>query len=245
MSCAGTTPSNGTDVENLLSTGNYDFLDFGASNGGCMDFARARLGGLKGLGIDQDPKAVERARKLGYDCIEGDITSLDLPANCVRFITISHTLEHLPTLVEVRKTLELAAKAATNFLFIQGPYFDADALLRSLGLKFFWSDWYGHPCHLTTEQLRRILGDIGHDDHVMMARLAVNDSLHRAIHPLNSPRDQHEYIPGYHPEKPFVVFEPPLYEAIVCYVQLRPVPNWHEIIRARKGCHRIHEGHQR
>ena len=71
----------------------------------------------------------------------------------VRFVTISHTLEHLRDLVEVRKTLGSAVKVATDFLFIRGPYFDADDLLQTQGLKFFWSDWSGHPCHLTTGQL--------------------------------------------------------------------------------------------
>ena len=206
-----------------LSAGwyDYDFLDFGASKGGSIDYAIKRLGGRHGLGVDNNPEKIRQMRAQGYACTEGDITSLDFPGDSVRFVTISHTLEHLRDLVEVRKTLESAAKVATDFLFIKGPYFDADSLLKAQGLKFYWSDWSGHPCHLTTGQLREILQDLGLDNYAMMAKSIVEDSSHGAIHPLNSPRNQHEYIPGRHPPKPFVVFDPPLYEEIVCFVQLR------------------------
>ena len=200
----------------------YDFLDFGASAGGCMDFAKKKLGGRKGLGIDRDPGKVERMRSQGYCCTVGDITALDFPENSVRFVTMSHVLEHLRDLGEVRRALECAGRVATDFLFIRGPYFDADDLLRDLGLKFFWSDWHGHPCHLTTGQLRKILRDIGLGDVDVTKKYIVRDSSHEAIHPLGSPRDQHEYIVGTHPDKPFVVFDPPLYKEMVCYVRLRP-----------------------
>ena len=160
-------------------------------------------------GCYPNPEKVRQMCKKGYVCIEGDITSLDIPMDSFRFVTISHTLEHLRDLVEVRKTLESAVKVATDFLFIRGPYFDADGLLQTQGLKFFWSDWSGHPCHLTTGQLREILQDMGLGDHVMMVRSVVKDSSHAAIHPLNSPRNQHGYIPGLHPAKPLVVFDPP------------------------------------
>ena len=43
----------------------YDFLDFGASSGGCIDFARAKLGGRNGLGIDRDPLKVAQMRAKG------------------------------------------------------------------------------------------------------------------------------------------------------------------------------------
>ena len=205
-----------TDLED------FDFLDFGASSGGCIDFARAKLGGRNGLGIDRDPKKIEQMRAKGYCGAVGDVTALDFPDDSVRFVTMSHVLEHLRDLGEVRRTLECASKVATDFLFIRGPYFDADDLLRDLGLKFFWSDWHGHPCHLTTGQLRTILRDLGLTDLNIEKKYVVKDSSHEAIHPSSSPRDQHEYVAGTHPDKPFVVFDPPLYKEMVCYVRLRP-----------------------
>ncbi len=214
----------------------YDFLDFGASKGGCIDFARDRLGGKRGLGIDNDPAKVERMRRLGYDCMEADITNLDLPPKSARFVTMSHFLEHLPDLDAVRKAVLCAMDVASDFLFIQGPYFNADDLLEEQGLKFFWSDWHGHRCHVTTVQLQSILDGFGLRKYLVMGRVPVANSLDPSIHPMNSPRDQHEHIPGTHPVKPLVEFDPPLYREMVCVVRLRRFRGWNAVVRARKGC---------
>jgi hypothetical protein len=213
----------------------FDFIDFGASKGGCIELAKARLGGTKGIGVDIDPKKVEQMLKDGYDCVQGDITNLDLPPNSVRFVTMSHVLEHLPDLPSVRDAVASAANIASDFLFIQGPYFDADEYLKNLGLRFFWSYWSGHRCHLKTEDLRSILSGLGLDDFIIQNRFKVKDSNDPAIHPLKSPKNSHEYDPDVHPEKPFVRFTIPIYKEIVCYVRLGPVKNWDKIIQARKG----------
>ena len=217
----------------------HDFLDFGASKGGSIDFAVARLGGRKGLGIDKDPAKIRRMRALGYDCLEADVLNLKLPENSVRFVMISHFLEHLTDTSQVRQAVLSAARAARDFIFIQGPYFDADDRLRDLGLKFYWSDWHGHPCHLTTGRLRDVLSDLGLNNYVLLGRTEVVDSLDPAIHPLDSPRDQHDYVEGVHPRKPYSVFEPPLFREMVCIVALRRLYRWHRVSRARKGCHFI------
>ncbi len=86
----------------------------------------------------------------GYDCAQGDATNLDFPPDSVRFAVMSHFLEHLPDLSMVKDAIKSAARVASDFLFIRGPYFDSDEYLRSFGLKFTWSDWHGHTCHLTT-----------------------------------------------------------------------------------------------
>lgn len=218
-----------------MALAGYDFIDFGASNGGCIEFAKARLGGKRGVGIDIDPKKVEQMVKHGYDCVQGDITMLDFPPDLVRFVTMSHVLEHLPDLASVRKAIACAADVASDFLFIQGPYFDADEYLKKLGLKFFWSDWSGHPCRLTTEDLHAILIELGLNNFNMMVRLKVKDSKDPAIHPWNSPKNSHEYNPDIHPTKPHIRFSIPTYKEMVCYVRLRPVEDWDKIIQARKG----------
>jgi len=228
------------DVKSLqrsldLSQLDYNFLDFGSSEGDSISFAIQCLGGTRGLGIDIDPKKIIEVRQKGYECIQGDFTQLVFPPDSVRFVTMNHVLEHLPDLPMVKKALKSAARVASDFLFIIGPYFDADQFLKSCGLKFFWSDWTGHKCHLTTQQLQEILTDLGLKDHVMMVRKIVKDSSDSAIHHLNSPKDQHEYNAEVHPEKPFVIFNQPIYKEIVCYVRLRPLENWEDIIRAVKG----------
>lgn len=222
----------------------FDFLDFGASKGGCIEFAKARLGGANGIGVDIDPRKVAQMRTLGYDCLEGDVTQLDLPENSVRFATMSHVLEHLPDLDAVRRALISGARVASDFLFIQGPFFDADRTLASDGLKFYWSDWSGHKCHLTTAQLCDVLEALALPNYVCMGRLPVTGSDDSAIHPLDSGRNEHEYRPGVHPPKPKVQFVPPRYPApvyreMVCVVRLRDFRGWRGVVAARKGCELI------
>ena len=230
---ASTQPSS----ERTPDLADYDFLDFGASKGGCIEFAKERLGGRRGLGIDIDPRKLETMRALGYDCMEGDVANLDLPPNSVRFVTMSHFLEHLPDLATVRKAVENAARVATDFIFIQGPFFDADDELRRSGLKFYWADWRGHPCHLTIPQLTTILAELGLDDHLALARVPVESSLDPAIHPLAARPNSHDYDAELHPPKPFVKFDPPLYREVVCLVRLRRFLGWRRVVQARKGCH--------
>ena len=223
-------------AEELFPDG-YDFLDFGASTGGSIDLAVTHLGGQNGMGVDRDPRKVARMRALGYHCIEGDITRLDLPPKSVRFVTMSHVLEHLPNLHAVTLAVECAARIATDFLFIQGPFFDADEALAQCGLKFYWSDWHGHPCHLTTRQLDCVLQAAGLRYRVHMARDRVRYSADPCIHPLSSPHDQHAYQPGVHPPKPHVRLKPPLfprpvYREIVCVVRLREFDGWRNTVRA-------------
>lgn len=217
----------------------YDFIDFGASKGGSINLGVKQLGGTKGLGIDMDPKKVKLMKSKGYDCIEADVTQLGFPSDSVRFVVMSHFLEHLPNLQAVEDSIKSAARVASDFLFIQGPYFDADEFLESRGLKFYWSDWHGHPCHLTTHQLREILSKLGLHDYVMMGCEEVTSSEDPAVHPLNSPIDQHAYDPEIHPEKPLMEFPQPLYRSIVCCVRLRPIEYWESILRTRKACQRL------
>ena len=224
----------------------HDFLDFGASKGGCIDFALRRLGGRKGLGVDIDRKKVAQMRSLGYDCVEADVTDLRLRARSVRFVTMSHMLEHLPNLEAVQRAIGAAARVSSDFLFIQGPYFDADEALAARGLKFYWSDWRGHTCHLTTRHLRGVLAALRLRHYLIMARVPVVDSTDPVIHPLSSPRNQHDYDPGVHPDKPFVAFSPPafpdpIYREMVCVVRLRRrFDGWDDVVRARGGCELLH-----
>ena len=98
----------------------------GPGKGNCIDFAKLCLGGRRGLGIEKKREPAERLRDSGYECIHGDVTSLELPRDAVRFVTMSHVLEHLPDLHAVRNAVEAGATVASDFLFIQGPWFDSD-----------------------------------------------------------------------------------------------------------------------
>lgn len=200
-----------------------------------IDFARKNFGGERGLGIDSDPAKVAAMREHGLGCIEGDITSRMFESGSFRFVTMSHVLEHLGSLADVESAIREASRAATDFLFIQGPYFDADDFLAKKGLKFYWSDWTGHTCHLRVKELVEILHRLGLDQTEIKVIKRITSSADPSLHPLSSLPDQHAYDPSIHPAKPHFDLEAPVWGEVVAYVALRPVENWDEIIRAREG----------
>lgn len=224
---------------NSSGLSDFDFLDLGASKGMMIDFAKRELGGTRGMGIDINAAKVEVMRERGYDCLLADATRMEFPADSVRFVTMCHFLEHLPNYAAIERSLQCAASVATDFIYIQGPYFDADRYLHDRALKFFWSDWSGHTCHLTTEFLGALLDGNGLGDYVMLGRKPVEDSSHPSILPLDAPIDQHEYDPDIHSPKSLVAFDVGLYMEIICVVALRPLQNWNEIVMAPTDCHLI------
>jgi ubiquinone/menaquinone biosynthesis C-methylase UbiE len=89
----------------------YDFVVFGAPTGASMQVAKNHLGGQRGIGIDIDPRKVKKARENGRECLVGDITNIDVPAQSVRFVVMSHALEHLPDEQTLAKVIAEAARS--------------------------------------------------------------------------------------------------------------------------------------
>ena len=220
------------------SLARYDFLDIGSSKGGSIDFARDKLGGKRGLGVDLRAANVEHMRWRGYDCLHGDITEMTFPAKSVRFAVMNHVLEHM-SLHKAYQTVQCAKHVATDFVYVRGPYFDADAFLRRHGLKFYWSDWHGHTCHLTISLLQAVLRGLGLEHFTILGRTPVADSLDDSVHPLDSPIDQHQYDPLEHPPKPSIRFNPPLYREFICLVRLRDIPYWEDLLAVHPECQAI------
>ncbi|MFQ5759765.1 MAG: hypothetical protein ACE5HM_02195, partial [Acidiferrobacterales bacterium] len=135
----------------------YEFLDFGCSAGGSLERYRRffKVHG-KGLGLDVDPEKVRLANSKGQDAVLCDIRELKLMGR-TRFILMSHFLEHIQSMADVRKIVHLSCHAAREFVFIRQPYFDADPYLFRLGLKLFWSNWTGHPNNMTLLELHNLL----------------------------------------------------------------------------------------
>lgn len=197
----------------------YDFIDFGASNGGSIAFVKRYLGGINGLGIDLNSQKVKKMQELGLSAIVGDFTKNRLPKKSVRFVVISHVLEHLPDLKTVELALKNAVSLSREFVYIQGPVFDFDEYLKSNNFKFYWSDWHGHTLHLTTAMLEQILSKLKYDFNLYF-RKPVFTSLDTTIHPLKSPRDQSHYNKDIHPEKKELIFDKELYQEFVCIIKL-------------------------
>jgi len=200
----------------------FDFLDFGGSKGASLRFGVKFFNGKRGLAIDNSAQKVQTMKEQGLECLQADVTQLDLPAGAVRFVIMSHFLEHLPDLAAVKETISSATRVATDFIYIQGPFFDEDEYLRELGFKFFYSDWTAHTCHLTTRQLSGILESQGLRDYEMRYTLPrLTDSADPQLHPLNSQHNQHQYDPTIHPAKQHLTFSRPIYPEFTCTVQLR------------------------
>lgn len=213
----------------------YDFLDLGCSPDS-MGFAMRSLGGKRGLGVDISETRVPQMAQANLDFLRADITTLEMPERSVRFISMSHVLEHLPGRAVVKQVLANALRTATDFLFICGPCFDPVDYLKDLGLKLYWADWDDHCYHLTTLELRDILQELGAPAPSITGYWDVVDSTSPSVHPLASPRNQNEYDANRHPPKPFVRFERRVCQEFACYVPLRPLPNFADLVRSRHGC---------
>lgn len=200
----------------------YDFLDFGCSQGRSIAFARERLGGTRGLGIDIDPRKVLQARNLGFDVLEADASTLDSDRfDGIRFVIMSHFLEHLPTFDLARRIMTSAINTASEFVFIRQPYFEADGYLFGKGLKLYWSDWEGHRNKMSSLDFYRVcerLNASGAFKRFCVARrYPVLSSSDDVIINLHDGHDRHKWERGSDREKPAIHFsEGTVFQEICC-----------------------------
>jgi hypothetical protein len=195
----------------------FDFMDFGSSEGNSLKFGVRHLGGHRGLGVDFDPAKVRKAQEQGFDCVCGDLTNLEVPQSCVRFVIANHVIEHLDSEEAIGRVIASAVWAARDFVYVACPWFDADEHLRTLGLKFYWSDWRAHRTHPTSAMLAKILQANGINRFALFGNKRITSSDHTAIHPLSAPPDQHRYNTA-HGFKPRVTFSKPLFRETVCVI---------------------------
>jgi hypothetical protein len=202
----------------------YDFLDFGCSGGGSIIYVTRIFPGVRGLGLDVDPRKVAKAKEAGFDAEVCDVASLTAAPDQVRFVVMSHFLEHLTGRKPAFDCLLAAARVATEFVVIRQPWFDADGYLFGLGLKFYWSHWRGHRYHMTALEMQQCMEALASqgaiEQYALFGRKPVRDSGDPSVHPLASPVDQHEWDKTVHPPKPSVAFGIPIYREL-CAVAVR------------------------
>lgn len=210
------------DIISLINSKKIDHIDFGCSKGGSLDFALKRLGGRLGLGIDIDLAKVAATNEVGFDAIQYDIDKLP---NCkmVRFVVMSHFLEHLPKLIDVKAMIRKACQISTEFVYIQQPFFDADGYLLERGLKLFWSDWRGHPNRMTSLEMVLILRDLqkeGFDfSYSLYAHKPVEDSADICVQPLYASSDLGYYVSDQNIKKQSTVrFEDNVFRELVILI---------------------------
>jgi len=181
-----------------LRAGSFDFLDFGCSNGGSIAFAQKYLGGVRGLGIDIDPKKIESALTNGFEAIQYDILKLDLH-NKVNFLILSHFLEHLPH-SDVSFFVEKACQVSTDFVYIQQPFFDCSYDLFKMGYKLTYSDWHGHRNSWTVLDFFKMGRGLKNEgvisDFIIRGFRPITSTSNPHIIPLNAPKDSHIFDPS-------------------------------------------------
>lgn len=211
-----------------LNAGDFDFLDFGCSHGGSIQLANRMFGEGAGLGLDIDVQKVAATRESGHAAMVADLTRFTPRPDVVRYVMMSHMLEHLPGLKAAEQTIACGANAARDFLYIAQPWFDSDGYLFKKGLKLYWSDWHGHPNRMNCFDFHYILEALRKskkiEGYTMFARDQIYGSNHTAIHPLSSPRNQHAYDANTHPSKRKIpiYFSQPVFKEIQILVDVRP-----------------------
>ena len=201
-----------------LNFNGYDFIDFGCSKGGSLEFGATAFGG-RGVGLDIDADKVDLARKLGFEAYQADVSKIDPDLHGkVRFAIMSHFLEHLPGVREANACINSAARMTNEFFLIQQPYFDADGYLFENGLKLYWSDWHGHTYHMSILQLWRILQNLlskGKISRFIIGRRhPIANSHSKEVHSLSSAVDQIDWDPSLHEERPLIEFSVPVYREL-------------------------------
>ena len=198
----------------------YDFVDFGCSRGGSIDYCQRRFSARKGLGIDLDPDKVRAARDAGYDAFVADARKV--PKNTgVRFVSMLDFLEHLPSLDVVEQIIAVAADAAEDFLFIRHPSFEGEGYLAALGLRQYWWHWSGHTVHICISDYCQIFDRCGLRQYFIRYRGPILDSHHPTILTVDAPINQGEFDPAVHPSKPDIEFSEPIWRARDIFVALR------------------------
>lgn len=203
--------SNLSELEflNLIKFKSIDHIDFGCSKGGSLEFAKIRLGGEFGLGIDIDLAKVVATNEAGYAAIQYDINLLP-NRKLVKFVIMSHFLEHLHSSVIAKGMLRKALQISSDFIYIQQPFFDSDGYLLERGLKLFWSDWRGHPNRMTSLDMVLILRDLrieGFDfKYSICVHKPIENSADPCVHPLFAPRDSGYFSAELNNNKPKIDF---------------------------------------
>lgn len=196
----------------------YDFLDFGASKGGSLRWAAGTFGGV-GLGLERNPHKLEQVRAGGQAAILADATRLDLPARAVRYSVMLDFLEHLGGPAEARRALAGAARVSREFVYVEGPNFEAADYLAGHGLKRYYADWSGHRWHHGEAELRTMLTDLSLHGCVI-GKDRIRDAADPNLVPLDAPRDGGRYDPALHAPKTAMRFNRRLFNRLVVLIPL-------------------------
>jgi hypothetical protein len=155
---------------------------------------------------------------------------------------MSHFLEHVPSIKDVRRIILSGCKVASEFVLIQQPYFDADPYLFDLGLKTYWSHWWGHTNHMTRLEMLNSIDRAAAATEIKRyyigARYPIASSDAPEILPLLAPAEQVEWSSEKHGSKASVPFAMPVFRelfAIILTGHHEPSPELTKYMSKRGG----------
>lgn len=225
----------------MIDLSKFTFMDFGASQGGSLNWASGAFGG-RGIGVDIDPKKIERLREKGFDGFVSDATRLDLPPDSVRYATMINFLEHLPGTDVGSQIIRSAIHVASDFVFILGPDFEALPELKEQGFKKYYADWSGHTWHHTMGELAKIVAPFKLP-YVLLQTDPIRDSFHETILPLNASRNRGPYDPAIDPPKAFKKFSRGVFGTLVCIIAKKDARLIQDVLLRGLGL-RLHAGRE-
>ena len=210
------------EIKHDLAAGKYAFIDGGCADGASLSHCERRFGRRPGLGLDWYGADLEIAKSRGFSVAHCNLLAEELPPRCVGYVAMMDFLEHLPDEASAVRVMRKLAAAATDFAFIRHPGFDDIEYLERLGLKVTWTDWDCHPNMMTIADYRRVFGEIGWNDYVIIPHMPLEDSQHPAIVPTSAPADTQAYDAARHGPKPRVRFDRTIYAKYDIFVQIDP-----------------------
>jgi 2-polyprenyl-3-methyl-5-hydroxy-6-metoxy-1,4-benzoquinol methylase len=165
-------------------------LDVGCGDGAYLNLMRS-LGWSTTVGVDPDPKAVQRAHARRLDVRLGTLDDVDLPAESFDAITLNHSVEHVHDPVSLlRECRRLLAPGGE--LIVYTPNLDGEGH-RRFGRDWFHLDPPRHPVIFTRAALRAALETAGFRDVKQLpprlrgATARPSSALLRNADPLNPP----------------------------------------------------------
>jgi hypothetical protein len=215
----------------------YDFIDVGCSNGGSLAWGSRVLGG-KGLGIDIDPKKVQKAKDSGQDAVLANARQLSFDNESFRYALFFDMLEHLPDQKMAGECLREVYRVVRDLIVITGPNFDNEDYLNGHGLKRYYVDWRGHTWPHTTRDFAVLMKELAPRKFVLCSYNAIATSEHHDILPITAAIDQPRYDPGLHARKPTIAFDRKIYSRILLVIAKSPSINVHEVAM-RVICNRL------
>jgi hypothetical protein len=195
-----------TKLENL-----YDYIDLGCSKGDSMLYLQNLFPNKNALGIDTSEKKIDIAMSRGLNVLNIDLFSLP-NSKLTNFVTMFHILEHLnPDEISIYEFIKKTVIISKEFIFIRQPYFDSDESLKENDLKFFWSDWDGHPNRMLYRDFVDIFTRLKEEGMIQSYKiygyLPVKDSKYPAVLPLSAPPNQTDYDKEKHGRKNIIDFK--------------------------------------